>query len=128
MGSDEAVIDGVAMLKTESSERAANLAHPAKGTVQVIYGLYLGALIVGITSIVGVIMAYVKRGELRGTWLESHMSYLIRTFWWSMLWSVIGLITIFIVIGYFVLLGNLIWYVYRSVKGLMAVNEGKPIA
>lgn len=115
-------------MKPESGDRAANLAHPVKGTTQIIYFLYLGALLVGLTSIVGVIMAYVKRDDVKGTWLESHINYQIRTFWWSMLWSVLGLITLLVVVGYLVLLGNLIWYIYRSVKGLMALNEGKPIA
>ena len=55
-------------------------------------GLVTFAPLVVIAGIVGVIIAYVKRGEARGTWVASHFDWLIATFWWSLLWDVIALV------------------------------------
>ncbi|MEI2609474.1 MAG: hypothetical protein V9G20_12675 [Candidatus Promineifilaceae bacterium] len=69
------------------------------------------APLVVIAGIVGVIIAYVKRGEARGTWVASHFDWLIATFWWSLLWDlialVIGILT-FWILGLGILLGILI--------------------
>jgi hypothetical protein len=59
-----------------------------------VYALQAVALVVGVTLIAGVILNYLRRDEVAGTWLESHFTWQIRTFWWSMLWTVIGLATI----------------------------------
>ncbi len=72
-------------------------------------------------------MNYVKRDDVKGTYLESHFNWQIRTFWWGLLWAVIGFITMFILIGFAVLLANGIWIIYRIIKGWLKLNEGKPI-
>ena len=54
------------------------------------HGLIVFAPLVGVAGIVGVIIAYVKRGDAQGTWVASHFTWLIRTFWWSLLWDIIG--------------------------------------
>lgn len=59
------------------------------------------------------------------TWLESHFRWQIRTFWFGLLWSVIGLIAAFVVIGYFLLIANAIWIIYRIVKGWLRLADGK---
>ena len=86
-------------------------------------------------ALIGVIIAYVKRDEARGTWLESHLTWLIGTFWWSTLWALIGwlvLIALAIVLIGFAL-GPLIWAVtaawvlYRVIRGLLYFKDQRPI-
>lgn len=80
----------------------------------------------GITGLAGVIVNYVKLDEVQGTWIEPHFRWQIRTFWIGLLWGVIGFITTFIIIGWFILLAIAIWIIYRIVKGALALNDGLP--
>jgi uncharacterized membrane protein len=64
---------------------------------------------------------------VRGTWIERHFRWQIRTFWIALLWGVIGMLTVPLIIGWFILLGTSIWAIYRIVKGALALNEGKPV-
>jgi len=98
-------------------------------------GLATPAPLLTIIGIIGVIVAYVKRDEARGTWLESHLTWLIGTFWWSTLWAVMGwlvLIALAIVLIGFAL-GPLIWAVtaawvlYRVIRGLLYFKDQRPI-
>jgi uncharacterized membrane protein len=98
-------------------------------------GFPLAAPLMGIVGIVGVIVAYVKRGEATSTWLESHYRWLIRTFWFSLLWGAIGavvfvllaIILIGLFIGYLIWVATTIWVLYRLVRGYMLFNESKPV-
>lgn len=96
-----------------------------KTIAHVIYGLYATSIFIGITGLIGVIIAHVKRGDLRGTYLESHLTWQIRTFWFSLLWAVIGLITIFAYIGWLILLATGVWVIYRVVKGWLRLVDNK---
>jgi len=98
-----------------------------KDITQVIYGLYAASLVVGITSIVAIILNYVKKDDVVGTLYESHFRWQIRTFWFTVLWSVIGFVTIFIVVGFVVLIAAGIWFIYRIVIGWLRLSEGKPM-
>jgi uncharacterized membrane protein len=80
----------------------------------------------GITGLAGVIINYVKLDDVRGTWIEPHFRWQIRTFWMALLWTVIGVITTLIIIGWFILLAMAIWVIYRIVRGALALNDGKP--
>jgi uncharacterized membrane protein len=80
----------------------------------------------GITGLAGVIVNYVKLDEVQGTWIEPHFRWQIRTFWMGLLWSVIGFVTTFVIIGWFILLVTAIWIIYRVVKGALALNDGLP--
>jgi len=93
----------------------------------VVYILQALGFISGITWIVGVIIDYVKKDEAVGTWLESHYRWQIRTFWWGLLWGVIGSILLLILVGWFVLVAAGIWIIYRVVKGAIYLSEGKPL-
>jgi uncharacterized membrane protein len=77
---------------------------------------------------VGVIIDYVKRDDARGTWLESHFRWQIRTFWWSLLWAVIGGILAFILVGFAILAIAAIWMIYRIVKGWLRLAERREVA
>ena len=98
-------------------------------------GFPLIAPLTGLVGIVGIILAYVKRGEAVGTWLESHYRWLIRTFWFSLLWGAIGavvfvllaIILIGLFIGYLIWVATTIWVLYRLVRGYMLFNESKPV-
>ena len=106
-----------------------------------IYGLHAIAVIVGVTSaatvaggfvfglpsLVAVFLKYLKRSDVNGTWLESHFRWQIRTFWFGMLWGVLGAITFFLVIGWFVLIANVIWVIYRIATGWLRLNDNKPM-
>ncbi|TPQ26969.1 DUF4870 family protein [Methylomonas sp. HW2-6] len=98
-----------------------------KTVTTVIYALYAASLLLGITSIVAIVMNYVKKDDVAGTYLESHFRWQIRTFWFSLLWGIIGFVTFFIVVGWFVLIADLVWFIYRIVKGWLRLNEGKPM-
>lgn len=78
-------------------------------------------------SIAGVIIAHVRIQYARGTWLESHFRWQIRTFWFSLLWAVIGSILMLILVGYVVLFGVFVWNIYRVVKGFLNLSENKPM-
>jgi uncharacterized membrane protein len=91
----------------------------------------VAAFLTGWPSIIGIIISYVKRGEANGTFLESHFSWQIRTFWWALLWFVLGgLLTITIIgvwIGIPLLIGVGIWVLYRIARGWLALTSRKPM-
>ncbi len=93
----------------------------------IIYILYMAAILVGITSIVGVIMAYVKRADFAGTEYEDHITYLIRTFWISLIGYLIGAVLSIVGIGVIIIIAVGIWYIYRSIAGFIKFNDNKPI-
>jgi len=87
----------------------------------------IGAFVFGLPSIVAVIINYVKRSEARGTFLESHFRWQIRTFWFALLWCVIGgalfitLVGIPVALTIFLAAG--IWAIYRVVRGWLALRD-----
>ena len=96
------------------------------------HGMLVGAPLFTIIGIVGVIIAYVSRADARGTWLESHEGWLIRTFWWSLLWNVIGWIFAVTVIGlpvaWVVWVATTLWVLYRVVKGYVNFHQSRPVS
>jgi len=99
-----------------------------KTTATVVYALQAAGFFVGITWIVAIVIDYVKRDDARGTWLESHYRWQIRTFWWGLLWAVIGSITVLVLVGWLVLAVTAIWIVYRIAKGWLYLSENRPLA
>ncbi len=95
----------------------------------------IGAFVFGWPSIIAVIINYVKRSEVRGTYLDSHFSWQIRTFWWALLLSaiiaVLGFTLAIVLIGFaiwivgFFVLG--IWAIYRIARGWMALMDRRPM-
>ena len=94
----------------------------------VVYGLQAASFLVGVTLIAAVIVNYIKRADARGTWLEAHFAWQISTFWWSLLWSILGIATAIFGIGLLILLGAVVWFVYRIARGWTALNDGRPPA
>lgn len=108
--------------------------------LSILIGVFTGASIAtafvfGWPSIIAVIINYVERSDVRGTYLDSHFSWQIRTFWYALLWIVIvwilGLALAVFLIGFviwivgFVVLG--IWVCYRIVYGWMRLSDGRPM-
>src|ERR1044072_6400751 len=113
----------------------------------VIYGLHAFSLLTGILgaatavralltgwpSIIAVILNYVKRSEARGTWLESHFRWQIRTFWFGLLWISLCVFFIIVTFGLGILIAWLplgivsLWFVYRIVRGWLALRDRRPM-
>jgi uncharacterized membrane protein len=91
----------------------------------------VGAFLTGWPSIIAVILNYVKRGEARGTWLESHFRWQIRTFWFGLLWIVLCLCFVIVTFGVGIIVAWLpmmlvgLWFIYRIARGWLALNEGR---
>ena len=77
--------------------------------------------------IVAIVMNYVKLDDAKGTWLESHFRWQIRTFWWGLLWAAVGALTVFVLIGFAILFADAVWIIYRIVKGWLNLAENKPL-
>ena len=117
------------------------------GWTQLIYGLHafslltgilgtatvVGAFLTGWPSIIAVILNYVKRGDTRGTWLESHFRWQIRTFWFGLLWVslcalfVVLTLGIGIIVAWLPILLTGVWFIYRIVRGWMALSSRRPM-
>lgn len=85
----------------------------------------LGVLTAGVIAIVAVIVGHLKVNDTSSDFIRSHHRWLLRTFWWGLLWYVIcGVLTLIFIglIGYAILA---IWWIYRIVRGLLAFAEGR---
>jgi len=91
----------------------------------IVYALQAASFLVGITFLVAVIINYIKLPEVKYTWLESHFRWQIKTFWFGLLWSIIGIVTFFFVVGWFIIIADAVWVVYRIVKGFLYLTDGK---
>ena len=95
----------------------------------------VGAFIFGWPSIIAVIINYVKRGDARGTWLESHFEWQIRTFWYALLWAtfvfLLGLLLAIVLIGFVIwwigLFALGIWAIYRIALGWSRLSSRRPV-
>lgn len=126
---------------------------PDEGLVawtHVIYGLHALAVLIGVTSaatvvgafvfslpsIVAVVLSYLKRGEAAGTFLESHYRWLIRTFWFAVLWGAIAIVVtlalvltlVGILVAWLPVLVVGVWLIYRIARGWLALKDGKALA
>ncbi|GAB6184196.1 DUF4870 family protein [Thermodesulfovibrio hydrogeniphilus] len=112
-----------------------NVFSDAKKWAWIVYFCYLGAILLGVTAIVGVVMAYIQRGNA-AEWLKSHFSYQIKLFWVSILLAVL-----FMFVGFgsivvlplfplnFVLYALILaWFIYKNIKGMMALSKNEAIA
>jgi len=107
----------------------------------VVYGLHSFAIVLGIVgsttviggflgsvpSIIAVILSYVKRGDARGSWAESHFRWQIRTFWFALLWMIVAVVLIMTLlgapIGFALLITVTVWLIYRVARGWMRLVD-----
>ena len=95
----------------------------------------VGSFVFGIPSIVAVIMNYARQRDARGTYLESHFTWQIRTFWFAVLWALIiwglSLPLMFVLVGLFTLPAGLalvgVWVIYRVIRGWLALRDRRPV-
>jgi len=99
----------------------------AKSMATLVYALQAASFLLLITYIVAIVLNYLKKDDVNGTVAESHFRWQMRTFWFSVLWGVLGFFLFFIVIGYFILLANTVWIIYRIAKGWLNLNDNKPM-
>jgi uncharacterized membrane protein len=94
----------------------------------IVWGLTItGYFTGGVTTIVGVIIAYLKRDELAGTPFESHMTSAIRTFWISLIGFLIGWVLVLAIIGFAIIAVVFVWHLFRTVRGLIRAIDDRPI-
>ena len=102
-----------------------------KDITTLVYVLQAVALLIPPTALIAIIINYVKRSEVKGSILESHFRWQIRTFWFSLLWfgiaSILIITIIGVVIGYPILAVAYIWWIYRFVRGWLTLNKNKPM-
>lgn len=94
-----------------------------------LYALFAAGFVTGgLTSIAGLILALLVRDKHRTTWLDSHLTWLIRTAIIGLIVSAIGFVLLFVLIGFPLLFALAIWVIYRIIKGWLAVSEARPLA
>ena len=95
------------------------------------YALHIGGMLLsmGILSLVALIINYIQRPSARGTLYESHFNWMIRTCWWTIAWVVILAIPVGLTLGLLSFLWFIpcIWYLYRMIRGLLALNKRRPM-
>jgi uncharacterized membrane protein len=97
-----------------------------RNLVYVAYVLhFLGSMTI-FTSIAALVINYLKRREVPPPF-DSHHRWMIRTFWWSLAWGIIGGVLTYIGIGYLILLGMVIWWFYRLVRGIITMADGRAL-
>ncbi len=99
---------------------------PGPTNVQVIYALYLASFVIGVTAIIGIVIAYINRGKAGG-WIETHYTWAIRTFWIGLLGGFVSVLLLIVGIGFLLALAVAIWVIVRCIVGLQAVGRGEPI-
>jgi uncharacterized membrane protein len=93
----------------------------------------VGAFLTGWPSLIAVVLNYVKRSQTRGTWLESHFRWQIRTFWYGLLWVALCLLFVLVTLGVGMLLAWIplalvgLWFIYRVVRGWLALLDHQPM-
>jgi len=166
---DEGTGDGGSMTEPPHEDSAPPADEGLIAWTHVIYGLHSLAVLIGVTSaatvvgafvfsvpsIVAVVLSYLKRGEAQGSFLESHYRWLIRTFWFAVMWGAIVILVMLVLatasirlvaflpaplqvlllpIGGIILVAGLlpvlvvgVWLIYRIARGWLALKDGKPL-
>ncbi|MBB4304153.1 putative membrane protein [Rhodobium orientis] len=112
-------------MSTQGSDDLAGYMEPGAKNVTLIYILYLVGFVLGITPLIGVVIAYMNRG--RGGWPDTHYTFQIRTFWISLLAAVVAFLLAFVGIGFLLMIVIAVWVIIRCIKGLQAASRDEPI-
>ncbi|GAA4094893.1 hypothetical protein [Zhongshania borealis] len=97
----------------------------AKTNALIAYGFMAVGLFTGVFWIVGAIWAMLKKSEAHGSIFEDHYSNIIKTFWWGLGFSIIGVLLAVFVVGYFILIAVWIWSIFKVVKGFSKITSNK---
>ncbi|KAI3605101.1 putative transmembrane protein [Cupriavidus necator H850] len=120
--------DYTGQVTTPSGEQLSSL----RKLLHILYALYaIFWLTGGITALIAIVIDYVKRDDARGSLYASHFAWQIRSFWWSVVWGVLGGVlfaTVVLIPLAFAVWGVLsLWMLYRIVKGWLYLNDSKPM-
>ncbi len=125
--SDRRAPDGNAVTRRGQLPFRLSVPENDKLAVHVIYALYAATIVLAIPGMFGVALAYLKLGDVRGSYLDSHVQWQIRTFWiWLTLWLV-GWLTAIVLIGWLVLGFAQLWLLYRIIKGWLLLADERPV-
>ena len=99
------------------------------------YGLHIASPLVSmmLLSVIALILNYVKRDDARGTVWESHMNWMIRTFWWTLFWIIVSFVPALVLTALsfgllsFLFVIPILWYLYRMIRGLLSALDGRPM-
>ena len=124
----------------EPREALVRLTHVIYGlhAVSLLTGIFgvatvVGAFLTGWPSLIAVVINYVKRSDVRGTWLESHFRWQIRTFWFGLLWVALCMMFVVLTLGVGMLIAWLpltvvgLWFIYRIAKGWLRLKDHQPM-
>jgi len=133
------VVSGMLVEPAPSVVTVAHVVY-ALHTISLAIGAFSAASVVGMflfgwPSLLAVILNYVKRSEARGTWLESHFDWQIRTFWYALLWSAavaaVSAVLLIVLVGFATWIVGLfalgLWAIYRIARGWLRLKDGKPL-
>ena len=98
-----------------------------KKLAYVVYILQALSFVFLITAVAGIIINYIKQDDVKGSWLESHFEWQKRTFWYGLLWMVLGVLSFFLLIQWVIFPIVAIWLVYRIAKGWIYLVDGKEL-
>jgi uncharacterized membrane protein len=101
--------------------------HDAKRLATICYALYALSCVIGITAIAAIIINYLKRDDVAGTWVASHFEWQIKTFWYALAGAVISWLLMFVLIGFPLMIAVVVWVIYRIVKGWLALADNQPV-
>jgi uncharacterized membrane protein len=87
----------------------------------------LGFATGGLTWIAAMMVNYIKFDSVRDSWLESHFRWQLNTFWYGLLWWIVGLVLWLLLLGWLVWGLLSLWALYRVVRGALTLNDNKPI-
>ncbi|EXL03713.1 DUF4870 family protein [Aquamicrobium defluvii] len=99
---------------------------PGPTNALVVYVLYLLGLVIGISGLAGLVIAYINRGKA-GTYVESHYTFLIRTFWIGLLYALVSVALMIVGIGFLLMLAVAVWFIARCVIGMQVLQRGEPV-
>ena len=87
----------------------------------------IGSFLASIPSLAAVVLNYAARSGARGTWVESHYRWQIRTFWYALLWAAIGAFLLIALVGIFILIALTLWLFYRVARGWLRLRDRRPM-
>lgn len=93
----------------------------------VTYLLYGVGMFTGLPALIAIIINHVKYADTVDTLYATHFRWQMRSFWWSLVWAVLGFVTVWIGVGFVILGANWCWLVYRLVRGFLNWNDGRPM-
>jgi len=97
-------------------------------TLTIAYVLHvIGPFTAFLLNLAGLVLNHIKAAETQNHFIRSHHVWMLRTFWWSLLWSVVGGVLCLILAGYVVLAIVGLWWIYRVVRGLIGYAERRPM-